>query len=65
MTEEYVNDQLSLTMYLNLQMLDAIDDFAATRAPAPHDLFDRFVGWFRAPPAADEMRNDHGRASRR
>ena len=48
MAEEYANDQLSLAMYLNLQMLDAIDDFAATRAPIPRDLFDRFLGWFRA-----------------
>ena len=52
MAAEYANDHLSLTMYLNLQMLDAIDDLAATGAPIPPDLFDRFLGWPRVLPAA-------------
>jgi len=61
MAEEFASDQLSLAMYLNLQMLDAIDDFAATRAPMPRDLFDRFLGWFRTLPAAAEIRKGRSR----
>ncbi len=44
LAEEYGDERSGLVIYLALQMIEAIDDMAATGAPAP-DLYSRFIGW--------------------
>lgn len=44
--DEYGAERTSLVLYLSLQMIEAIDDIAATRK-APSDLYLRFIGWAR------------------
>ncbi|XVU23085.1 hypothetical protein ACQPZJ_38365 [Actinoplanes sp. CA-054009] len=45
LAEEYRGQQPALVFFLGSCMLSAIDDCAAGGAPAPSDLYERFLGW--------------------
>ncbi|MGX6605130.1 hypothetical protein ACWKSP_23790 [Micromonosporaceae bacterium Da 78-11] len=45
MSEEYVNDRLSLMLYLSIKLIDAIDDSFGNQGPRAVNLHDRIVGW--------------------
>ncbi len=45
MAEEFVDNRISLVLYLSGQMTDAVNDYLATKQPMPPDLYDRFLGW--------------------
>ena len=56
MVEEFEGSRLSLVMYLWAQMTDAVDDYMATGADVPKDLFERIVHWERTQDTASASR---------
>jgi hypothetical protein len=44
---EFRNFPTVLTIYLSAQMYDALGDIQSSGAPAPPDLYERFVSWAR------------------
>lgn len=46
LAEEFVNDRVSGTIYLAMNMHDAINDSFHRAGPEPAELWNRFLGWF-------------------